>query len=230
MINGYFPKLENARFYFSVCKVFIMSIQKEFILRYRTEGHIRFQVPARICDAAVAKILSEDILVIEGVYRVHLYRGQRKLSIRFNESVCDFKTLVKQLFELLALLEEQDLLTPRSQVEMTASSPSLKSSLKEKLAKTKWGQWGKEQYTAAKETLQAAKIVGKVGMKKQSALIKNPEQTIIDFLNDILVLYLIRLHWHNITQHWIVNPFKHRYEWSAVFYLFYLLMRSRKPK
>jgi len=44
------------------------------------------------------------------------------------------------------------------------------------------------------------------------------------------VLFMIRLHWNNITQLWIVSPFKYRYEWMAVFYMVYLLVRSRKPK
>lgn len=203
-----------------------MSIQKQFILRYRTEGHVRFQVPASICDNGVAQTLTDDILAIEGVYRAKMYCGQKKLSIRFNESVCDFTSLARQLFDLLNILEKQGLLTP----SQTKSSPGLSRKIKDKFSRTKLGRWSSERYTDAKDTLHAAKIVGKIGMKKNAALIKDPEQTIIDFLNDILVLYLIKLHWHNITQHWILSPIKYRYEWTAVFYMFFLLMRSRKPK
>ena len=90
-----------------------MSIQKEFVLRYRLDGHVRFQIPARICNVAVAKAVTDGISAIDGVYRVNLYRSQQKLSIRFQESVCDFKSLAKQLFLLLADLEKQGALKPK---------------------------------------------------------------------------------------------------------------------
>lgn len=203
-----------------------MSIQKQFILRYRTEGQVRFQIPASICDSAIAQNITNSILAFDGVYRVKMYLGQKKLSIRFNESTCEFNSLAKQLFELLAQLEKQGALTPKPLVTKTG----LKEKIKTHFSKTKLGQWGQEKFSDAKETMQAAKVVGKIGMKKNAALFNDPEQTIIDFLNDILVLYLIKLHWHNITQHWILSPFKYRYEWTAVFYMFFLLMRSRRPK
>jgi hypothetical protein len=78
--------------------------------------------------------------------------------------------------------------------------------------------------------VQAAKILTKVGLKKNKALIDDPEKAVIDFLNDVLVLFLIRLHWDRITKEWIPNPFKYRNEWMALFYMLFLLMRSRKPK
>ena len=37
-----------------------MSIQKEFVLRYRVNGHVRFQIPARICHVDVAKAFFPD--------------------------------------------------------------------------------------------------------------------------------------------------------------------------
>jgi hypothetical protein len=72
--------------------------------------------------------------------------------------------------------------------------------------------------------------VGKIGTKGPKALFKDPEKATIDFLNDVLVLYLIKTHWTRITQEWLVKPIVHRYEWMAVFYLFFLLVRSRRPK
>jgi hypothetical protein len=102
--------------------------------------------------------------------------------------------------------------------------------LKHKLKTSKINRWFDDKITSAKETAQAAKIIGKLSSKGPKALIKNPEKAIIDFLNDILVLYLIKTHWTRITQQWLVKPFVHRYEWLAMFYLFFLLVRSRKPK
>jgi hypothetical protein len=203
-----------------------MSIQKEFVLRYRVDGHVRFQIPAQICNVGVAKAVADGISGIDGVYRVNLYRGQQKLSIRFDEAVCDFKSLTMQLFHLLADLEGKGALKPT----VVSKSVTWKEKAIAKLDGFKVTRWAKEKYGDAKETVQAAKVITKLGMKKPKAFIKDPEKTIIDFLNDILVIFLIRLHWDNITQHWLVKPLKHRYEWMALFYMFFLLVRSRRQK
>lgn len=203
-----------------------MSIQKEFVLRYCVDGHVRFEIPAQICNVDAAKAVTDGISGIDGVYRVNLYRSQRKLSIRFDETVCDFKSLAKQLFSLLADLDEQGCLKPTP----IAKSIPWREKAKSKFDDFKATRWAKEKYGDAKETVQAAKVITKLGMKKPKAFIKDPEKAIIDFLNDILVIFLIRLHWNNITQHWLVKPFTHRYEWMALFYMFFLLVRSRRQK
>ncbi len=203
-----------------------MSIQKEFVLRYRVDGHVRFQIPVQICHADVAKAVTDGLAGVDGVYRVNLYRSQRKLSIRFDEAVCDFRSLAKQLFNLLAVLEEQGDLKPKP----VTKSVQWKEKAKAKLDGLKATRWAKEKFGDAKETVQAAKIITKLGMKKPNAFMKDPEKAVIDFLNDILVIFLIRLHWNNITQHWLVRPLAHRYEWMALFYMFFLLVRSRKQK
>lgn len=201
-----------------------MAIQKEFLLRYRHDGHVRFQIPSRLCEAAVAKLISDNIAAIDGIYSVRLYRGQQKLSIRYDEYVCDFNLLAKQLSEVLSDLEQQGWFEAKAVVE------SGKLRLKNKLNQNRISRWFGEKYQAAQETAQAAKLLGKLGSKGPKALINDPEKAIIDFLNDILVLYLIRVHWTRITQEWLVRPFVYRYEWMAVFYLFFLLVRSRKKK
>jgi hypothetical protein len=203
-----------------------MSIQKEFVLRYREDGHVRFQIPTRICNVDVAKAVTDGISGIDGVYRVKLYRSQQKLSIRFNEPVCDFKSLARLLFDLLADLEQKGALKPG----LLSNPDHWKEKFKAKLNNIKVTRWAKEKFSDAKETVQAAKIITRLGMKTPKAFIKNPEKTIIDFLNDILVLFLIRLHWSDITQNWLLKPLKYRYEWIALFYMFFLLVRSRKQK
>lgn len=203
-----------------------MSIQKEFVLRYRVDGHIRFQIPAQICNVDVAKAVTDGISGIDGVYRVNLYRSQQKLSIRFEESVCDFKSLAQQLFDLLAELEKKGALKPKP----VSKSTQWKEKAKSRFDDFKATRWAKEKFGDAKETVQAAKVITRLGMKKPTAFMKDPEKAIIDFLNDILVLFLIRLHWNDITQNWLVKPLKYRYEWMALFYMFFLLVRSRKKK
>lgn len=201
-----------------------MAIQKQLILRYRNDGHLRFQIPPSLCEAAVAKLITDKISGIEGIRAVSLYRGQHKLSIRYHENICDFKTLAVKLFQTLDELEKQGWFEPKALVE------SGKARIKNKLKKNRISRWFGEKYQAAQETAQAAKLLGKLSTKGPKALIKDPEKAIIDFLNDVLVLYLIRIHWTRITQEWLLRPLVHRYEWMAVFYMFFLLVRSRRKK
>lgn len=204
-----------------------MAIQKEFQLRYRRDGHVRFQVPAPACEQTVAGLLSEKLAAVKGVSSVNLYRGQRKLSIRYDEAALGFIDLAKQLSQILAELEHQGYFEHKPLIEKARKSAL---GIKKRLKQTRVGTWFSDKFQAGKETLQAAKIVGKLGIKGPKALIKDPEKATLDFLNDVLVLYLIKTHWARITQEWLVKPFVHRYEWMAVFYLFFLLIRSRRPK
>ncbi|MCF6252235.1 MAG: hypothetical protein L3J75_13355 [Methylococcaceae bacterium] len=206
-----------------------MSIQKEFIVRYRAEGHVRFEIPELLCDEVLAKLISARVLEIEGVYKVDLFRKQKKLSIRYQEVFCEFEQLAKQLFQLISELDQQGLLVAKVVNEVNSHQRKIWN-LKPTIKNWKASRWATEKYSDAKETVQAAKVITKLGLKKPNALIKDPEKAIIDFFNDVLVLYLIRLHWTRITQEWIPKPWTFRYQWTAVFYLFYLLMRSRKPK
>jgi len=201
-----------------------MAIQKQFVLRYREDGHIRFQIPAHFCESVTAKSLTQALLNLEGIYRVHVYTSQKKLSIRYQETVCDFKTLARLLFKIIEDLDKAAL------SEKKVTQLTKVDSIKTKFKKLSINQWFKRQYQDTKETLQAAKILTKVGLKKQKTLLNNPEKAMIDFFNDMLVIFLIKMHWERITKDWIPNPLKYRYEWLAVFYMFFLLMRSRKPK
>ena len=208
-----------------------MAIQKQFVLRYRKEGHLRFQIPERFCGTTVANALTAKLVAVEGIYRVKVYRGQKKLSIRFQETVCDFKTLAKLLFQIADLEKETAIFdTTAGKAKAKAKAKAGSTRIKDKLKQTRVSRWFSRKYEDATETLQAAKILTKVGIKKQKKFINDPEKAVIDFLNDILVLFLIRLHWDHITKEWIPKPLKYRNEWLAVFYMIFLLMRSRRPK
>ena len=206
-----------------------MTIQKEFVLRHHSDGHIRFQIPAQICEATIAKTITDGLLAIDGVYRVNLYRGQKKLSIRFQESVCDFKSLARQLYQLLENLEQAGAFKQKTVAE-TGRVAAWQETAKAKLNSFKATRWAKQKYGDAKETVHAAKIITKLGMSKPKSFINDPEKAMIDFFNDILVLFLIKLHWAEITQKWLLKPLKYRYEWMALFYMFFLLVRSRRKK
>lgn len=201
-----------------------MTIQREFILRYRDEGHVRFQIPAQFCQPDTAQALATALLKLDGVYRVKIYRRQQKLSIRYQESFCGFKTLAERLFNLVAELGQKTL-----SAEKPKQASRFVAKLEDRVKNSLPSLWFKQKWGDAKETVQAAKILAN-GLKKNKAIIDNPQRFVTDFFNDVLALYLIKLHWEAITKQWIPRPWKYRYEWLAVSYLLYLLMRSRNPK
>ncbi len=206
-----------------------MTIQQQFVLRYRATGHVRFQVPESVCRATIAKLLEQELAALEGVTRVTLFTKLHKLSIRYDESIISLTFLAKQLFNFLEIIEKKGLLEDNS-VPILPFRVRWRHKLNHKFTSAKATRWLKSKYTDAQETVQAAKIVTKLGLKKPRAFIKNPEQAIIDFLNEVLVLYLLKTHWRRVTQEWIPNPFKYRYEWLVLSYLFFLLIRSRRSK
>ena len=54
------------------------------------------------------------------------------------------------------------------------------------------------------------------------------EKAVINFLNDLVAFYLVRVHWDLITQRWLREPLRFRNAWLTVFYLVFLLVRYRK--
>jgi len=204
-----------------------MSISHNIILRYRSAGHLRFDLPTALCQPSVAEQLIAELSQMTGVHRVEIYQRHCKLALHFDPACCDFTALLKHFHHCVDTLPV---------TEASAAAPahraqgSIRSVVSQHVNQNASAQWVKEKYLEAKETLTAMKIVAKVGMKKKSGLVKDPEKAIIDFLNDVLVLFLIRRFWPQITTLWVPHPLTYRYEWMTVFYLFYLLVRSRIPK
>lgn len=202
-----------------------MSIQQEIILRHKSSGHVRFQIPERLCSNEVASFVSDAINNFEGVYRVNLYRNKQKLAIRFVEENISFQELAQQLISLLSDLEKKGFYKAKSTPGKTQNFPS-----NFKLPSWKGSRWAKDKYTETKETAQAISVLAKLGLKKKPEILANPEKTLITFFNDVLVLFLIKTHWKLITKKWILSPMKYRYQWIAIFYLMYLFIRSKTHK
>ena len=202
-----------------------MSIQQEIILRYKSSGHVRFQIPERLCSKEVAPFISDAIENINGVYRVNLFRNKKKLSIRFVEESLPFQELTQQLISLLTDIEKKGFFKAKS-------TPVKISSFKESIKLSDWKgvSWAKGKYTETKETAQAIGILTKFGLKKKPEILANPERALVTFFNDVLVLFLIKIHWKLITKKWLLEPMKYRYQWITIFYLMYLFIRSKANK
>jgi hypothetical protein len=202
-----------------------MSIQKKIILRYRSAGHLRFELPPQLCTDTAAPLVEEAISRIDGVYRVTLYRRQRKLSIRFFDTVCEVPEVARQMHYILGEMAEKGLLKPGAK-----TIQHKKGGIKEKLATSHPVAWFLEKYQEGKETVTAVKILAGKPIKNAPAFLQNPEKAAIEFCTDILTFYLIKTHWQRILHQWLPHPLKHRYEWLALSYLTFLWVRSRHKK
>jgi hypothetical protein len=119
-----------------------MSIQKKITVRYREDGHVRFEIPDQLCDELAATTLTSKILNLEGVYRVKLFRKQKKLSIKYNEVACDFKKLATQLFQLISELEQEGQLVEANTVQKP--QPQNQWTVKSKIKNWKATRWATE--------------------------------------------------------------------------------------
>ena len=201
-----------------------MSLQQEIVIRYRDEEHVRFELPASLFETETLDQLTEALRRIEGVYRVDAFPNQRKLSVRFMSMVVDFRNLARHLSAILDRLRLAPKPCPACH-PLERVENGLESSQGGKLAR-----WLREKYQEAKETVTAAGILARAGRRGGRAGSFPSSKAITDFFTDILVLFLIKLHWHQITNVWLRQPWVYKYEWTATFYLIFLLMRSRLPQ
>lgn len=199
-----------------------MDLAKQVIVRYRADGHVRLQLPEALSQPPVAEHLAAQLRRIEGIYRVDLTARQRKLSIRFIEHICDFRSLAAALYRLIDAAEWTE------PAASGASGETLPAVLRKRLKDSRPVRWLRGKLREGRETVTAMGIVIRREAIRQRRLSIANEGTVIQLLNDALVLYLIKLHWHLITQHWIRQPWRYRYEWMAASYMVYLLIRSRR--
>jgi hypothetical protein len=201
-----------------------MSLSQQIVLRYRAAGHIRFSLPALLCEDAEAERLIATLKKAVGIYRVDLFRRQNKLSIRYTEGVSRFSDVARALREL-ALLAESEPAQPScwTHTELAERQGGGRAGIT---------GWIGEKVNNLRDTVAAfgilARGAGRSGSVRPSSVLES--RYVNEFFTDALVLYLIRLHWHMITQHWLRQPWVYRYEWTAALYLIYLLVRSKRPK
>jgi hypothetical protein len=193
-------------------------LTRQVILRYRAPGHARFALPPVLCQPEVAARLIAELKALDGVYRISL--SDNKLSIRYQEAFLSFAQLARAFHAAVTRLEQSGKLP-----QLISPQPALA-----KFKQSAPIRWLRTKVEELKETLTALGILARRSFKQGSKLVHDPKSLAFEFANDVLVLYLIRIHWHRIITEWIPHPIRHRYEWAAVFYLTYLLVRSRLPK
>jgi hypothetical protein len=203
------------------------TLARQIIVRHRESGHIRFALPPALCSTAASQALNEALRGQSGVYRVTLYASERTLSVLYDAHVCSVHEVARKLFAALAAIA-----TLPAEVEadaeitsLTAARPAERLSAGVQNLEARTRQQLNRLMQRMSRYRQLRGIQARVQPVLESAL---TEKAIINFLNDLLAFYLIRVHWDLITQRWLRAPLKFRNAWLTVFYLVFLLVRYRK--
>jgi hypothetical protein len=164
---------------------------------------------------------------------VEFYGAHCKLSIRYDETACTLREIGLRLRQALQDAARSGLFEhhPPAQAQALAVAPAAEARPRSRPA-----EWFRRKSASLRRKAQelrfkarVVKEVAKVKAESDPALrLFMDEKAIIGFLNDLTALYLVKIHWDLITKQWIRAPFTHRYHWMAVFYLVFLLVRSRR--
>ncbi|GIK24111.1 MAG: hypothetical protein C3F19_08105 [Rhodocyclales bacterium] len=198
---------------------------RQIAVRHREAGHLRFELPAELCEGPRADALENGLVGSAGIYRATLYRAARKFSLRYDPHQASEREVVKALRARLDALPGPlaQALQPAAQQlgqSMHAAKEKLETGARRKLAQFR---------LALMKLRQAQPKAGSLQARLQPVLANAlTEKAIINFLNDLLAFYLIKVHWELITKRWMRNPVAHADAWLAIFYLMYLLVRYRK--
>ncbi|CAA7612525.1 hypothetical protein [Magnetospirillum sp. SS-4] len=206
----------------------VQALWQAMRVRHRSAGHVRFDLPEALRTDEASWAFRTELARVEGVYRVHVFTGAGKLSIRFMEDVCPLPTLVAALSGLVASLAEGGQApapVPGGREDGPAGQPPgwlarLKEAAPVRAVRQRY------------DDLRAkAEVLGKIVAIKTGKPIpagNDLQEWMIHFLNDLVAFYLIRQHWDRIIGQWLPRPWTYRYQWLSVLYLTFLLVRYRK--
>lgn len=204
------------------------SLMRQVVLRHRAEGYLRFDLPQGLCAGEAAAAIRQRLEALNGVYRVSFHPGYGKLAVRYHPAVCDTRRVARALSEGVSAVQARGLEPACEHCAAREAEPVPPTGLKARLLNLGPVRWAREKAQEARQTTAALRQLSMARFKKVPAVLEDPGKAIHEFIVDILVLYLIRIHWDRITQQWLRAPIRFRYEWLAVFYLTYLMVKARR--
>ncbi|TAN46023.1 MAG: hypothetical protein EPN26_15865 [Rhodospirillales bacterium] len=191
---------------------------KRVVLRSRSPGHLRFDLPGDWAEGGAADHLSREMARLEGVYRVLIFARSRKLSIRYDQAACAEAQVIRHLAALVTKMPDSFQPEP---------SATLKG-LKQKILSNPLARWGQEKLEQTRKGAETVKQLVDIKMGKKQPLPFDAKEWGIHFVNDLVAFYLIRVHWERIFRQWLPDPWTYRYQWLTIIYLTTVLVRYRK--
>lgn len=190
------------------------QLASRIVVCHREPGFLRLELPAELCTAARAEALERGSAALAGVRSAAVDRGWRRISLRHDPAVLGTAQLARQLAGLIDTLPDE----VEAEAAPTAVPEPAGGGLQPLL----------DRVRAALPPADAAppgSLQARVLPVLDSAL---NEKAILNFINDIVVFYLVRVHWDLITKQWLKQPLAHSNAWMTTFYLVFLLIRYRK--
>ena len=211
----------------------------------KADDYLRLALPAAFANPGSAQVIESTLLRLPGVRSAVLDQRRARLSVHFDQIACGHRQLALVLKGVL----DEALAAARQAPPQAESAPAggapLDAPLDARLEQWRsramqWLRYANEKALAASHAMQAQLIrpqsgaapVAPAGNVTPWRRVFNPalfnERSAINFANDIVAFYLIRVHWNQITKHWLPFPLRHADAWLTVFYLTFLLVRYRK--
>lgn len=207
------------------------ALARRIAVRHREAGHVRFALPAELCRVEVADVLSAGLRQEAGVYRVAIYVHDGKLSVFYDEHTCSIHAVARRLFALLGQLPEAGTADAGVTTSTSSTAQSEGSNLSDRLAGSVQTLESAARRGLQRLMQQLERIPQLKGVHARMQPVLDgavSEKAVINFLNDLVAFYLVRMHWDLITQRWLREPLRFRNAWLTVFYLVFLLVRYRK--
>ncbi|MGV0950864.1 MAG: heavy-metal-associated domain-containing protein [Azonexus sp.] len=210
----------------------VNSISRQIFVLHKSEGHVRFALPVALANPGSAAVIEAALLRIPGVRLAKIDVGTGKIGIHYDPVASSLRQLA---LVLNASLEAAAAAAPPAASGKPAASGSgaigqqLARGLRQAESLARGFLQRVQAQLAPPQAAAANTASGKLAPLQRAF---NPslltEKSVINFANDIVAFYLIRVHWNLITQHWIKAPLQHGSAWLTVFYLTFLLVRYRK--
>jgi hypothetical protein len=206
------------------------DLARRIVVRHREAGYLRLELPAEICHVGAAEVIDSALRQVAGVYRVTLYASQRRLAVSFDAHVCTAADVARALKGCLGSLPTASIVTrehARREHNATALSARMSPALHDAARHARRAFANLRGQIERLRHPQAAP--GSLQAKLQPMLANAlSEKAVINFLNDLVAFYLVKVHWELISQRWLKDPVKNANAWLTVFYLMFLLVRYRK--
>ncbi len=207
-------------------------LSRQILVLHKSAGHVRFALPATLANPGSAAVIESALLRIPGVRLVRIDSGTGKLGVHFDPIACSLRQLalvLKGSLDAAAAAARPAVPEKRGTAGIGELGKQVARGLKQAETVVRGFLHSLQPSPAAPQAVAATAPPGKLAPLRRAF---NPslfnERSMINFANDIVAFYLIRVHWNLITQHWIKAPLQHGNAWLTVFYLTFLLVRYRK--
>jgi hypothetical protein len=198
-------------------------------VRHRAAGYLRLELPGEICHAAAGVAMEAALRRVAGVYRVAFDAAARRLAVDFDDKLCTAADVARALRACLGEMPEAAEAAAASTAPLarTDAVVAARQALREAAARARHAlhMLRARVERVARPGAPAGSLQARLQPMLANAL---TEKAAINFLNDLVAFYLVKVHWELISQRWLKNPVKHADAWLTVFYLMFLLVRYRK--